>query len=119
MSVSQGLAIIFAVLTLIGAYRMHSYSRTIQDLKTELVITQGDLQMVQAQLDAALKAEKERRQAQEEIDRVAQERSQLIDKLPSGWGNSPLPDECVRMWTYSPSTSTGSDPSTGGSDAAD
>lgn len=119
MSVSQGLAIIFAVLTLIGAYRMHSYSRTIQDLKTELVITQGDLQMVQAQLDAALKAEKERRQAQEEIDRVAQERSQLIDKLPSGWGNNPLPDECVRVFQYAPGTTAGSYSAPGTSDAAD
>ena len=119
MSVSQGLAIIFAVLTLIGAYRMHSYSRTIQDLKTELVITQGDLQMVQAQLDAALKAEKERRQAQEEIDRVAQERSQLIDKLPSGWGDRPLPDECVRVFQYAPGTAAGSHSAPGTSDAAD
>ena len=117
MSVSQGLAIIFAVLTLIGAYRVHSYSRTIQDLKTELVITQGDLQMVQAQLDAALRAEKERRQAQEEIDRVAQERSKLIDRLPTGWGDSALPPECVRVFQYDPSTSAGPDSAPGAFDA--
>lgn len=119
MSISQGLAVLFAVSTLIGAYRAHSYSQTIQRLKTELVITQGDLQLVQTQLDAALKIEKERQQAQEEIDRVAQERSQLIDKLPSGWGNNPLPDECVRVFQYAPGTAVGSHSAPGTSDAAD
>ena len=119
MSISQGLAVIFAVLTLIGVYRAHSYSKTIQELKTELVITQGDLQLVQAQLDAERQARSGRQRAEKEINDVAAKRNQFIDSLPTSWGNTPLPDECVRMWTYSPSTSTGSDFSTGGSDATD
>lgn len=118
MSISQGFAVLFAILTLVGIYRAHSYSKTIQELKTELVITQGDLQLVQAQLDAALKAERERKQAQEEIDRVAQERSKLINRLPAGWGDSALPPECVRVFQYDPSTATGSHSAPGAFDAA-
>ncbi len=119
MSVSQGLAVLFAILTLVGIYRAHSYSKTIQELKTELVITQGDLQLVQAQLDAERQARSGRQRAEKEINDVAAQRNQLLDSLPSGWGNAPLPDECVRMFHYDPAASVGSDSPAGGSDAAD
>ena len=119
MSVSNILIGLLALALMGSLYAINNYRKEVQDLRTELVITRSDMETMRLERDAANQAHKQRMQAEKEINDVAAKRNQLIDSLPTSWGNTPLPDECVRMWTYSPSTSTGSDPSTGGSDATD
>ena len=119
MSVSN-IAIGLLVLALMGSlYAINNYRKEVQDLRTELTIARSDMETMRYQVEAYEKANRERKQAQEEIDNVAQERSRLLDSIPSGWGDRPLPDECVRMFHYDPSSAVGSDSATGGTDASD
>lgn len=119
MSVSNILIGLLALALMGSLYAINNYRKEVQDLRTELVITRSDMETMRLERDAANQAHKQRMQAEKEINDVAAQRNQLLDSLPSGWGNAPLPDECVRMWTYSPSTSTDSSASAGGFDAAD
>lgn len=107
-------------LALIGSlYAINNYRKEVQDLRTELTIARSDLELMRLERDAARQARSGRQQAEKEINDVATQRNKLLDSLPSGWGNAPLPDECVRMFHYDPSSAVGSDSATGGSDAAD
>lgn len=119
MSVSN-IAIGLLVLALMGSlYAINNYRKEVQDLRTELVITRSDMETMRLERDAANQAHKQRMQAEKEINDVAAQRNQLLDSLPSGWGNAPLPDECVRVFKYDPAAPTDSSPATGGTDAAD
>ena len=119
MSVSN-IAIGLLVLALMGSlYAINNYRKEVQDLNTRLVIMFSDMEILRYQRNSAEKALQERLEAEKEINDVTARRNQLIDSLPSGWGNAPLPDECVRMFHYDPSSAVGSDSATGGSDATD
>lgn len=119
MSTSNIIIGILALALMTALYGLNHYIKEVQDLRTELVITRNNMETMRSQVEAYEKANRERKQAQEEIDNVAQERSRLLDLLPSGWGDRPLPDECVRMFHYDPDTSVGSDSPSGGTDGAD
>ena len=119
MSVSN-IAIGLLVLALMGSlYAINNYRKEVQDLRTELTIARSDMEILRLERDAARQARSGRQQAEKEINDVATQRNQLLDSLPSGWGNAPLPDECVRMFHYDPDTSVGSDSPSGGTDGAD
>lgn len=119
MSVSNILIGLLALALVGSLYAINNYRKEVQDLRTELTIARSDMEIMRLERDAARQARSGRQQAEKEINDVATQRNKLLDSLPSGWGNAPLPDECVRMWTYSPSTSTDSSASAGGTDAAD
>ena len=114
------IAIGLLVLALVASlYAINNYRKEVQDLRTELTIARSDMETMRYQVEAYEKANRERKQAQEEIDNVAQERSRLLDSIPSGWGDRPLPDECVRMFQYDPTASVGPNPSSNGTDVTD
>lgn len=119
MSVSNILIGLLALALMGSLYAINNYRKEVQDLRTELTIARSDLEIMRLERDAANQAHKQRMQAEKEINDVAAQRNQLLDSLPSGWGNAPLPDECVRMFHYDPSSAVGSDSATGGSDATD
>lgn len=119
MSTSNIIIGLLALALMTALYGLNHYIKEVQDLRTELVITRSDMETMRYQIEAYEKANMERKQAQEAIDNVAQERSRLLDQLPSGWGDRPLPDECVRMFHYDPATSVGPNPSSGGTHASD
>lgn len=119
MSTSNIIIGLLALALMTALYGLNHYIKEVQDLRTELVIERNNLELALSELGAVKKASAQRRAAQEEIDNVAQERSRLLDLLPSGWGDRPLPDECVRMFHYDPATSVGSDSPSGGTDATD
>lgn len=119
MSLSNITIGLLALALVAALYGIHSYRQDVQRLHTELTITRADLTVLQTRLSAVHKAESELQQAQEEIDNVANQRTRLLESLPSGWGNSPLPDECVRVFRYSPSSEVGSRLATGEPDARD
>ncbi len=100
-------------------YWVRTYREEVQDLRTELTIERGKTESLRSLLRAHEKAHREREQAEKEINDVATQRNKLLDSLPSGWGNTLLPDECVRVFKYDPATPADSSPSTGGSHAAD
>lgn len=110
---------LLALALMAALYGLNHYIKEVQDLRTELAIARSDMERMRLERDAANQAHKQRLQAEKEINDVADRRNQLLDSLPSGWGNAPLPDECVRMFHYDPSSAVGSDSATGGSDAAD
>lgn len=119
MSTSNIIIGILVLALMTALYGVNHYIKVAQDLRTELVITRNDMETMRYQVEAYKQANRERREAQEKIDNVAQERSRLLDLLPSGWGDRPLPDECVRMFHYDPATSVGPNPSSGGTHASD
>lgn len=119
MSLSNITIGLLALALVAALYGIHSYRQDVQRLHTELTITRADLTVLQTRLAAIHKAESELQQAQEEINNVANKRERLLDQLPSGWGNSPLPDECVRMFKYDPAAEVGSRLATGEPDARD
>ena len=117
---ASNIAIGLLVLALVASlYAINNYRKEVQDLRTELTIARSDMETMRYQVEAYEKANRERKQAQEEIDNVAQERSRLLDSIPSGWGDRPLPDECVRMFHYDPTAPACPDSPAGGSHAAD
>ena len=119
MSTSNIIIGLLALALMGSLYAINNYRKEVQDLRTELVITRSDMETMRLERDAANQAHKQRMQAEKEINDVAAQRNQLLDSLPSGWGNAPLPDECVRMFHYDPSSAVGSNSSTGGTDASD
>lgn len=119
MSTSNIIIGLLALAFMTALYGLNHYIKEVQDLRTELVITRSDMETMRYQIEAYEKANMERKKAQEEIDNVAQERGRLLDSIPSGWGDRPLPDECVRMFHYDPTAPACPDSSTGGSHAAD
>ena len=119
MSTSNIIIGILALALMTALYGLNHYIKEVQDLRTELVITRNNMETMRSQVEAYEKANRERKQAQEEIDNVAQERSRLLDLLPSGWGDRPLPDECVRMFHYDPTAPACPDSPAGGFHAAD
>lgn len=119
MSVSNILIGLLALALMGSLYAINNYRKEVQDLRTELAIARSDMEIMRLERDAARQAHKQRMQAEKEINDVAAQRNQLLDSLPSGWGNAPLPDECVRMFHYDPSSAVGSSASAGGTDAAD
>ena len=119
MSTSNIIIGLLALALMTALYGLNHYIKEVQDLRTELVITRNNMETMRYQVEAYEKANRERRETQEAIDNVAQERSRLLDLLPSGWGDRPLPDECVRMFNYDPATSVGPDSSSGGTHASD
>ena len=119
MSVSNILIGLLALALMGSLYAINNYRKEVQDLRTELVITRSDMETMRLERDAANQAHKQRMQAEKEINDVAAQRNQLLDSLPSGWGNAPLPDECVRMFHYDPAASVGPNPSSNGTDVTD
>lgn len=119
MSTSNIIIGLLALALMTALYGLNHYIKEVQDLRTELVITRSDMETMRYQVEAYEKANRERRKTQEEIDNVAQERGRLLDSLPSGWGDRPLPDECVRMFHYDPAAPTDSSTPTGGADGTD
>lgn len=109
---------LLALALMASLYGLNHYIKEVQDLRTELAITRNNMETMRYQVEAYEKANMERKQAQEEIDNVAQERNRLIDQLPSGWGDRPLPDECLRMFHYDSASPACSDSSAGGTDGA-
>ena len=119
MSVSNILIGLLALALMGSLYAINNYRKEVQDLRTELVITRSDMETMRLERDAARQARSGRQQAEKEINDVADRRNQLLDSLPSGWGDRPLPDECVRMFHYDPAASVGPNPSSNGTDVTD
>lgn len=117
MSTSNIVIGLLALALMTALYGVNHYIKVAQDLRTELAITRNNMETMRYQVEAYEKANRERKQVQEEIDNVAQERSRILDQLPSGWGDRPLPDECVRMFHYDPTASACPDSPAGGTDA--
>ena len=119
MSASNILIGLLALALMGSLYAINNYRKEVQNLRTELVITRSDMETMRLERDAARQARSGRQQAEKEINDVADRRNQLLDSLPSGWGDRPLPDECVRMFHYDPAASVGPNPSSNGTDVTD
>lgn len=111
----------FSVFLLVGIVAclciIHSQRQQLQDVRTQLVFAQGEVQTLQARLNAMEEAANKRQQMQKEIDNAAAQREKLLNMLPDSWNNAVLPAECVRVLQAGPDSKDGAGDATGDTDA--